>query len=142
MTLSKEAARQLLRDHNLRATAPRLAVVQLLANQVHPLSHTEVLHLLGDTDWDQATVYRNLVKLTEAGLTRVVSRAEGMARYEFNSNHSTEALHNHPHFVCTDCGIVSCLPTNVSTMIPTDSRWSSSIRQASVQFQGTCPDCM
>lgn len=142
MTLSKERARQLLRDHNLRTTAPRLAVVQLLAEQTHPLSHTEVLELLGDTDWDQATVYRNLIRLTEVGIARVVSRAEGMARYELSRGYATANSHNHPHFVCTDCGIVSCLPSNVSAQIQADGRWGPSIHEASVQLQGTCPDCL
>ena len=97
MTLSKEAARQLLRDHKLRATAPRLAVIRLLASQSNPLSHKEVLNLLGNTDWDQATVYRNLIKLTEAGLTRVVSRAKGMACYRGGGHqHPCRTRHGTP----------------------------------------------
>ena len=70
---------QILRENGLRVTAPRLAVLGVLLKAKSPMSHTEVLDTLGDTVWDQATVYRNLVKLTEAGVTVVASRADGIA---------------------------------------------------------------
>jgi Fur family ferric uptake transcriptional regulator len=63
MGISKDEARSLLRAHSLRVTGPRLAVLQILAEAKKPLAYVEVLHRLGETDWDPATIYRNLVKL-------------------------------------------------------------------------------
>ena len=73
MRLTKDEIRELLRENGLRVTAPRVAVVGVLSEAEVPLSHTEVVQRLGDTDWDPATVYRNLVKLREAGIAPVAS---------------------------------------------------------------------
>ena len=138
--MDKDSARELLREHELRATAPRMAVVQLLARSARPLSCSEALEQLGSQDWDPATVYRNLVRLEEEGLARVVSRAGGMARYEFVTE-AEPPEHAHPHFVCVDCGEVSCLPAMASPHIEADERWRDAVEHASIQLQGSCPDC-
>ena len=135
--MDKSKARELLRHSGLRATSPRLAVVQVLAGHSGPLSHSQVLRRLGDTDWDPATIYRNLVKLTEAGVATVVSNAGGMARYAL-----AHGTHCHPHFVCTDCGQVSGLPQAIPAPVSVPGRWGPSLRTASVQLQGHCPDCL
>ena len=139
MTISKEQAREWLRGRNLRVTSPRLAVVMALANAGKPMSHGDVLDSLGETDWDQATIYRNLVKLKEVGLAMVVSQAGGVDRYELDLGH--EQGHRHPHFVCEDCGQVSCLPIEVASSLKMDGRWASSVAEALVQLRGECPDC-
>ena len=57
-----------IRDLGLRVTAPRLAVLRVLAEAERPLSHSEVVLRLGDDAvWDRATVYRNLVALVGGG---------------------------------------------------------------------------
>ena len=76
--MTKEQAIQLLRDKGLRSTAPRIAVLLVLSKAKRPLSHTEMLERLGETDWDPATVYRNLVKLRDAGLAPIAHRTDGL----------------------------------------------------------------
>ena len=115
-------------------------VMAPLAEANKPLSHREVLRRLGDANWDQATIYRNLVKLRDAGLAKVVSRAAGSDRYALARDQ--EAAHHHPHFVCDDCGEVSCLPMDVTASISVEGPWAASIQQASVQLRGECPDCI
>lgn len=137
MSLSKDDARARIRAAGLRTTSPRIAVVQLLADAARPLTHTEVVERLGDDDWDQATLYRNLVKLTEAGVARVGSQAAGQRRYELVGN---APRHLHPHFVCNDCGAVACLP-EVTVTQPTDLRWQSALEAAELHFVGRCPPC-
>lgn len=139
MSLSKQQARALLRGHGLRATVPRLRVVSLLSETQAPLSFTQVVEKLGDTDWDPATTFRNLVRLTEAGVATIVSRAEGMARYALVAQEGQER-HEHPHFVCTKCGDVSCLPVHVVAH-GEPGPWSRAMSRASVQFKGVCPRC-
>lgn len=139
MKRSQEKTRELLSEFGLRATAPRLAVLDVLMSTQLPLSHSEVLERLknlGKTDWDPATVYRNLVKLHEAGVAPIASRVDGIDRYAIASTDG----HQHPHFVCTDCGKVSCLPPNIAT-VSTRGAWAASVREATIQLRGECPDC-
>ena len=140
VSLAKNDARKLLQQHGLRVTAPRLAVLRVLAASTTPLSHTDVLEQLGETDWDPATVYRNLVKLRDARVATVVSRAEGIARYALAT--AKGDAHRHPHFVCDDCGRVSCLPSKLTASMALDGPWASSVQNAMVQLRGECPDCL
>ena len=139
MSITKHDARGILHDQGLRATAPRVAVLRVLAEAERPLSHSEVVERLGDADWDQATIYRNLVKLEEAGLARIASRVEGIDRYALAT--SPEDRHLHPHFVCEDCGRIACLPAELIALSSTQGAWTEAIQGATVQFQGECPDC-
>ena len=136
MALSADQIEALIRDKGLRVTATRVAVLRLL--EAHgPLSHTEAVAELGDERWDKATIYRNLVSLAEAGLAIVVSNAGGMARYAF----AEHADHTHPHFECTECGQVSCLP-QAAPRIRVQGRWAASLASATMQLRGRCPDCL
>ncbi len=140
MSLTKKQARALLAEHDLRATAPRIAVLQLLASARGPLSYSDVLQKMGKTDWDPATIFRNLVKLREAGVAPVVSRADGIDRYVIKS--SQHDGHNHPHFACDDCGELICLPFDVTDVLAVPGRWSKSVETAMIQLRGQCPDCL
>ena len=91
-------------------------------------------------DWDPATVYRNLVKLRAAGLAPVVGRVDGIDRYAFSA--FDDADHRHPHFVCDDCGRVSCLPSALTASMAIEGPWETSVQQALVQLRGACPDCL
>lgn len=130
--------KKLIRGLGLRVTAPRLAVLRVLADAERPLSHAEVVARLGDDAvWDRATVYRNLVALVGVSLVRVASHAGGICRYELAGNEKECA---HPHFHCDDCGVVSCLP-EAEVVTPQRTKWTKSLRAAEVQFVGRCPSC-
>lgn len=139
MVFDKSQARALLRERGLRVTAPRMAVVRVLTEACNPLSHTEMLDRLGETDWDPATVYRNLVKLRDTGIAVVVSRLDGIDRYALARE---EDDHQHAHFVCVHCGVVVCLPDEVTATMALEGPWAVSIKQAKVQLRGECPDCL
>ncbi|MEM9553647.1 MAG: transcriptional repressor [Acidobacteriota bacterium] len=139
MRITKDEARQWLHRGGLRVTAPRMAVLGVLAEAELPLSHSEVLARLGETDWDPATIYRNLVKLRDAGVAPVVSRMEGIDRYALAER---EDGHRHPHFLCEDCGRFACLPAELTASMSMDGPWAESIRGAAVQLRGECPDCL
>lgn len=139
MQITQDETRRRLRESGLRVTAPRVAVLGVLAKAEGPLSFTQVCDQLSDADVDQATIYRNLVKLREVGLTLVVSRIEGIDRYVLAGDHDDG--HRHPHFLCRDCGQVSCLD-EVQLALPTTDPWAESIRGAMMQLLGHCPDCL
>jgi len=137
--MTKEDAKQLVKDAGLRATAPRIAVMQLLARAEKPMSHSEVVEAIGTEDWDQATLYRNLVKLVEADLARVASKVAGVTRYEARGD--DDEPHLHPHFSCRTCGEVQCLPeARLEGLV--DKRWRKSIANSELEVIGECPDCL
>lgn len=136
--LTRQDARGRLRDAGLRATAPRVAVLRLLAESERPLSHGEVVDAFPEGDWDQATLYRNLVALAEAGLARVASQVGGVVRYVVQDGEAD--AHLHPHFSCRECGDVQCLP-GMGLTPPTDPRWREALQDVDLQVVGRCPGC-
>lgn len=134
------ATPELLRSKGLRVTQPRLAVLQVLREADRPLSHADISERVGDLRADRVTLYRNLDKLVEAGLVRCVSRDSGVGRYEAQGDPDVHG-HHHAHFVCTDCGSVSCLPDEVAVQRPRDDRWGRALADAQVELKGHCPDC-
>ena len=136
--MTREEAKRRVHQAGLRATAPRVAVLRLLSSSDRPLSHSDVVHAIGSDEWDQATLYRNLVKLVDAQLARVASHVGGIARYE--SRGEDEGPHLHPHFSCSACGAVECLPEAKLTG-PISQEWHASLVEAELQLVGQCPDC-
>jgi Fur family ferric uptake transcriptional regulator len=137
--MTRDEMKTLLRDRELRVTGARLDVLGLLAEAEKPLSFTSVMATLGEVDYAATTVYRTLVTLSEVGITRVLGM-EGIDRYEFVRGEQKE--HHHPHFVCEDCGRVECLPVSVTEALEFQGPWADSLRKASLQFKGECPDCL
>ena len=139
MTFTKDEARHWLQESGLRVTGPRLAVLGVLLEAELPLSHSEVLTRLGETGWDPATIYRNLVKLRDAGVAPVVSRMGGIDRYALAER---DDGHRHPHFLCEQCGRIACLPAELTSSMSMEGPWAESIKRAAVQLRGECPDCL
>ena len=105
-----DAVRAVVRDAGLRCTAARLAVLEHLLKARGPKTHAEVATALADRGFDRATIYRNLTELTEARLVSRMELGDHVWRFEIRrpqAGHGTQD--EHPHFVCTTCGEVSCL---------------------------------
>lgn len=92
----------------LRATPARVATLELLGRAESPLTHADVAEYLAERGIDKTTAYRNLNDMTEAGLLRRTELGDHVWRFEpiGDGEHERTA---HPHFVCVDCGSVSCL---------------------------------
>lgn len=106
-TMSSQEARQLVRAAGLRCTPCRLAVVQHLAACGSPLSHAELSEILVPEGYDKTTIYRSLVELTEVNLLNRFDLGDHVWRFEWNSPQDEESFH--PHFLCVQCGEVTCL---------------------------------
>ena len=141
MTKERDRLKALLRGAGLRATGPRVAVYAAVEKGGKPISHSQLVKQMRGHDLDSATIYRNLIKLSEAGLLKVVSRANGMARYA-NAELGHDHDHEHAHFVCSDCNTVSCLPEEALPKPKVEGRWSASLESAQMVVRGTCPDCL
>lgn len=132
--------RTMIRDAKLRATASRVAVLRVLHGTSAPTSHPEICEALCSDGWDRATLFRNLVDLTKAGLLRKRDLGDRLWRYEL-AGHDEDGG-DHPHFLCTVCGDVSCLP-EIDVSMPGDTV-PRSLRtgQVEIQFRGTCDACL
>ncbi|MFM8415045.1 MAG: Fur family transcriptional regulator [Planctomycetota bacterium] len=106
---SDEAVRDRIRGAGLRCTSARVAVMQHLETATGPLTHAEVSEALSHLGFDRATIYRNLTELTEAALAARVELGDHVWRFEAKRAGGGHKGDDHPHFVCTTCGEVSCL---------------------------------
>jgi Fur family ferric uptake transcriptional regulator len=132
----------ILRDAGLRATAARVAVLGRLHGARAALSHGEVADSLAEQGLDRATVYRNLVDLTEAGLVRRTDIGDHTWRFEVLEGSQNHAPDAHPHFVCGGCGVVACLPEDaVAIRAVRGAPKALRGKAIAVQVRGLCDSC-
>ncbi len=130
----------LIRKTGLRSTPPRIAVLQALSKITMPLSHGDLVEKLAAKDMDRATIFRNLNDLTEAGLLSRIDVGDHTWRFEIKNQENNNA--SHPHFVCTDCGDVSCLPAANVHVSHFPSAINNKIGNISeILLKGHCEDC-
>ena len=139
---ARAALRAKIRTVGLRSTAPRVAVLEHLQSATTPLSHAEIFDTLADQGFDRATIYRNLADLTEAGLLSRTDVGDHVWRFEQRRDGQRGFTREHPHFMCVDCGEVSCLP-GVSVRISATPGIPRAIvaRSVAVQLKGQCDRC-
>ena len=99
-----------LSQAGLRSTRPRHAVLGALLAAEHPLAPAELAAHPLVTDIDRVTVYRCLSALQAVGLVHVVCGVDGVSRYRAHERDSGGCPGDHPHFLCTTCGGMLCLP--------------------------------
>lgn len=133
------ALRTVLREAGLRSTAPRLAVLRELRRCESPATHAELADRLVPLGFDKATVFRNLNDLAEAGLATRTELGDHVWRFEARRPGDPE--HGvHPHFVCVDCGGVTCL-SDVEFDAATKRQASRVGRVTEVLLKGHCVAC-
>lgn len=104
----RERLRTRIRAAGLRCTAARLAVLGVLSRAARPLSHADCAAKLDSAGFDRTTVYRNLVELSEADLVARVDLGDHIWRFEIRD--ADARANKHAHFICVDCGEITCLP--------------------------------
>ncbi|GAA1265283.1 Fur family transcriptional regulator [Saccharothrix xinjiangensis] len=130
--------RELLKDAGLRVTAPRLAVLDWLAEHPHATADQVaegVRARLGSVSTQ--AVYDVLHACSGAGLLRRIEPAGHPARYE------TRTGDNHHHLVCRACGRtadVDCVHGAAPCLEPSSTE-GFTVDEAEVLFWGLCPGC-
>ena len=136
------AARELIRGVKLRSTTSRVAVLQHLAVAEKPLSHSEIADALVPTGYDKSTLYRCLVELADAGLLARLDAGDHSWRFELRHGEDSHAGADHPHFVCVDCGKVSCLNDIEVKIAPAKGTKGSKMGEVTEIFlKGHCLNC-
>lgn len=127
-----------LRRLGLRVTAPRLSVLQVLAESSHVSADT-VAAAARDRAGSVSTqgIYNVLTDLVAAGLVDRIEPAGSAALYEL----SDKGLHH--HLICRDCGQVidlGCEHGTTDCLKPPQTHGFTGL-EAEIVFWGTCPEC-
>lgn len=140
LTMTVAAARQALRGAKLRSTTSRVAVLQHVSAAGKPVSHADVADALVPQGYDKSTLYRCLVELADAGILARLDAGDHAWRFEMRGHE--HASGEHPHFVCIDCGQVTCLPDIEVKIAPAKGVKSIALGDVTEVFlKGHCREC-
>ena len=113
--MNEEKVKDLLREKGLKVTSQRLMVLNILsAHGDEHLSVEEIYDLAKEESPEigLATIYRTVQVLLELHVIEKVTFDDGFARYELNGE-ETGSGHRHHHAICTQCGKVYSLETDL-----------------------------
>jgi len=128
-----------IKQQGLKLTAPRKAIVHLLAHEQGPFTietlQKRVMECEG-VSMDPATVYRTMVSLEQLGVVNRCDFGDGPARFELRRPH------HHHHMICRVCRHVSTLDSctiDEAAFLPLDHGFRDVTHR--LEFFGTCPRC-
>jgi Fur family ferric uptake transcriptional regulator len=101
---SNQALKQTLREHELKATSQRVALLKLLDTTEEHFDAEEIYFQLRrkEKNVSRATVYRNLEALVEQNLVSKLDFGDGRMHYERSQGNDE----HHDHLICEHCGQV------------------------------------
>lgn len=139
---SIDELRDQIRASGLRVTASRVAVLQCLHRNSTPRAHGEIAEELAPEGWDRATVYRILTDFVEAGLVRRADLGDHVWRFEMLRAETKHESGSHPHFLCNECGDVTCLPDESVRIAPARGAPKAMRKKGlEIQVRGRCDRC-
>ena len=129
-----------MRGAGLRSTTSRVAVLQHVSAAGKPVSHADVAESLVPQGYDKSTLYRCLVELADAGLLARLDAGDHAWRFEPKGDEHDRR--DHPHFVCVDCGQVTCLRDVEVTIGASRSGKAAGFGEVTEVFlKGRCKEC-
>ncbi len=130
---------QLCKERGIPVTVQRRAILEaLLDSSEHPTVDDILTALrLRLPDLSHTTVYRVLELLIELGLARKTCSPGSQCRYDAN-------IERHHHLVCLVCERMVDLEDASLNDIPIPDRRATGYELVdySIQFRGTCPECL
>ena len=129
-----------LREHGLRATQGRIAIVRLLQSSKVPLTLSDIHEKLGKAcGCDFATVFRFVSLLEEKNLVERVAWLDGTTRHEMRD----DSHHHHHYLICRNCHKVEpldeCVMERFEDQIAKERGYAGISH--SLQLSGVCPAC-
>lgn len=113
--MNEEKVKDLLREKGLKVTSQRLMVLNILSAHGDEHLTVEEIYDLAKEESPEiglATIYRTVQVLLELHVIEKVTFDDGFARYELNGE-ETGSGHRHHHDICTQCGKVYSLETDL-----------------------------
>ena len=129
---------QLLRQHGLQVTAPRMAVMSAVVDRPHATADEVIEDVRGRIGTvSRQAVYDTLGVFVDKQLLRRIEPAGSAARYE------TRTGDNHHHLICRSCRAmfdIDCAAGYTPCLTAADDH-GFVIDEAEVVDWGRCPDC-
>ena len=138
---TKEEFTTMLQEAGLRVTSHRLLVLDVISKLKKPATVYDLVDILRKKeDIDQATVYRNLNSLHEAGLLRRLDFNHGHAHYELETGMASHQI------VCGKCETIEkiegiSIGGAIQKMLK-KSRQFKNTTTHSIEIYGTCRACV
>ena len=132
---------KMLQSHGLDLTPLREAVLRSVGEESRPLAAAEIMAAVrSQMSINKVTLYRILDLLVQKGLVKRLSAGDRAFRYGMGE---TRHHPSHPHFLCTECGVMECLDPE---LLPVDikkcrSKGKRVIKHVDVRFEGICERC-
>jgi Fur family transcriptional regulator, ferric uptake regulator len=132
---------QFLRKTGLRRTPVRVGVIDVLSKSARPMNVPQILAKMKGVD--TVTVYRTLNTFVRKKLVHRV-RGDDRGWLYAIGNPATPPQHQHPHFVCDECGKVECLedariPSSFVDSLHVPREYG--VNWPEVVLHGICPKC-
>lgn len=129
-----------LRQHGLRATMPRMKIIQLLEQAKNHHMSAEDIHQQLRAKGEAvglATVYRVLTQFEEAGLVSRLNFEGGYSVFELNHGE------HHDHIVCIHCGKVNEFVDQMieKRQLEIAKEHGFTLTDHSLTIYGACSDC-
>jgi Fur family transcriptional regulator, peroxide stress response regulator len=126
----------LLKQHQLKATPQRLAIVELM----HHAGHISIDDLFSSirqkfSSISLATLYKNVHTMMDVSLIREVKIPGQKTKYEIEKE-------SHAHIMCKCCGELKDIPMNPEVLLQTSMKLSQyKAEEISIVISGICPEC-
>ena len=139
-TYSKQDIESMVKEAGLRVTGHRTTILATVAKVKQPVTVYDLVDTLRKKDnIDQATVYRNLSSLHEAGLLRRLDFNHGHAHYELETGRASHQL------VCHSCETIEkiegiSVDDAVKKMLKKSKKFKNTTTH-SIEIYGLCKTC-
>lgn len=131
----------ILKEHNLRITNCRKAVLLTFSDKQSALSHADLEDILKES-FDRVTIYRTLKTFLESDLIHKVLDDSGATKYAL-CVHNHEGAHHHDHehvhFKCEVCGKTKCIEETTLPKISLPKGFVN--KEMSLLVTGVCDEC-
>ena len=127
----------LLKNHGLKITSARIAVLSVLENNPLPLSAERIYEFTKKEGLNLSTVYRTLNSFVEAGLVKKEINQDKESIFSLESEEDNHVL------ICTKCHktvkLEGCPYHEVNEAI--ESQTGFVLQDHNTEIYGICPDC-
>lgn len=140
-TKLEKQAEELLHEHHLKATMPRLRILlYLMTHHNHPTAETIYQDIAGDKPTYRATIYNTLNTLVNVGVIIEIKNGDSSSHYDY-------FVKPHFHIICTNCGkIADVFYPNFNTIenkmcTEAEKQTGFITSKSHIEIYGLCPDC-
>jgi len=106
----EDSITDVLKKSQLSVTESRRKILELFLQEDTALAHHDI-EAKAREKFDRVTVYRTLQTFLEKGIIHTIPTPDNSIKYALCRDNCAEGHHHddHVHFICTSCGITTCL---------------------------------